>query len=343
MGGDTVIQTELDDFKSPNRKPWLILLILAIVAVVVWDRLRDKPEKKASEPRPMPEEAAAIQEQVAVEPTAEPPPPPAASARTAPTPAAAAAPAAALAAPVVASDTLFGLAQKYAADGERVRAREAYLTLLSRGNLPENLRADVETKLGALNVELVLTPLAMPGKVEHVVKSGESLEKIAKKYKTTVDSIQLGNGLANPNMIKAGDRLLVLTGAFEIDVSTDKHTLLVALNDEFFKRYLVGTGKMDKTPKGTFVITEKIKEPVWWRPDGKEVPFGNPENILGTHWMTLRATGETPDVHGYGIHGTWEDGSIGKAESAGCVRMLNREVEELFALIPSGTPVTIGK
>jgi len=57
--------------------------------------------------------------------------------------------------------------------------------------------------------------------------------------------------------------------------------------------------------------------------------------------MTLRATGDTEDVRGYGIHGTWEPSSIGKAESAGCIRMRNEEVEELYSLIPNGTAVEI--
>jgi lipoprotein-anchoring transpeptidase ErfK/SrfK len=46
-------------------------------------------------------------------------------------------------------------------------------------------------------------------------------------------------------------------------------------------------------------------------------------------------------VRGYGIHGTWEPGTIGKQASAGCVRLGNADVEELFIIIPVGTPVTI--
>ncbi|MDA0991414.1 MAG: L,D-transpeptidase, partial [Verrucomicrobia bacterium] len=117
--------------------------------------------------------------------------------------------------------------------------------------------------------------------------------------------------------------------------------LVVYLDGKFFKRYGVGTGKYGKTPLGEFEIYDKITEPVWWRPDGKEIPFGDPLNILGTRWMAIRATGDTPQVRGYGIHGTWDDSSIGKAESAGCIRMRNSEVEELFDLLPYLTPVRI--
>ena len=101
--------------------------------------------------------------------------------------------------------------------------------------------------------------------------------------------------------------------------------------------------KEGKTPEGTFVIATKIPEPPWYRDDGKMIPFGDKENILGTRWMSIKATGDTPSAEGYGIHGTWDVGSIGKAESAGCVRMINSDVEELYSLVPVGTRVVIRK
>jgi lipoprotein-anchoring transpeptidase ErfK/SrfK len=47
------------------------------------------------------------------------------------------------------------------------------------------------------------------------------------------------------------------------------------------------------------------------------------------------------DKPAYGIHGTIEPKSIGTQASEGCVRMLNKEVEELYSLVPVGTKVTI--
>lgn len=44
----------------------------------------------------------------------------------------------------------------------------------------------------------------------------------------------------------------------------------------------------------------------------------------------------------YGIHGTSEPWSIGKSNSSkGCIRMRNKEVQELYKMIPYNTPVTI--
>ncbi|MGB9197580.1 MAG: L,D-transpeptidase [Terriglobales bacterium] len=46
-------------------------------------------------------------------------------------------------------------------------------------------------------------------------------------------------------------------------------------------------------------------------------------------------------VKGYGIHGTNAPGSIGKAASTGCIRMGQRDLEELFAVVNVGDTVEI--
>jgi N-acetyl-anhydromuramyl-L-alanine amidase AmpD len=43
----------------------------------------------------------------------------------------------------------------------------------------------------------------------------------------------------------------------------------------------------------------------------------------------------------YGIHGTNKPWSIGQFASHGCIRMRNKDVEELFEWVPIGTPVRI--
>ncbi len=41
------------------------------------------------------------------------------------------------------------------------------------------------------------------------------------------------------------------------------------------------------------------------------------------------------------IHGTADEGAIGRPVSHGCVRMRNQDIMELFDLVPAGTPVEI--
>lgn len=220
-------------------------------------------------------------------------------------------------------------------------ARTNYLAALSDPDCG-NARENAEARLAAVDIELIFTPREMPGKIDYAIASGDSLKKIAYKHGTTVDLIVKGNNVPNPNRVQIGDRLRVLDKQeFAIIVSKSRNDLLVTMNGEFFKRYRVGTGKFSRTPVGTFKIVDKIPEPPWWKPDGKVVPFGDKENILGTRWMAIEATGTTPPAKGYGIHGTWDDTSLGQQSSAGCVRMNNGDVEELFTYVPIGTPVTI--
>jgi len=66
-------------------------------------------------------------------------------------------------------------------------------------------------------------------------------------------------------------------------------------------------------------------------------PFGTVQRrymgTLGTRRLDLG--------DGYGIHGTDEPNSIGHSVSHGCVRMLNKDVEQLYPMVPVGTPVYI--
>ncbi len=193
--------------------------------------------------------------------------------------------------------------------------------------------------LDEIHTSLVMDPYMMPEKTQYIVKSGDSLGKIASTYGTTIELLRKSNNIKG-DLIRVGDILRVLQGTFRITVDKSDNILTVYLNDRYFKTYRIGTGKYSKTPEGLFTVGDRIVHPPWWRSDGKQVPYGDPENVLGTHWLQLIAREDTA-LRGYGIHGTWEPETIGKYESAGCVRLLNSDVEELFSLIPSGTEVVI--
>ena len=171
----------------------------------------------------------------------------------------------------------------------------------------------------------------------HVVHSGEVLNVIARKYKTTSDSILFVNRM-NSDRIRINQRLRIDLSNYLIDVSIPefKMRLYRIWNGQtnFFKSYAVGTGKNDNTPRGDFIINLKQKEPIWYKDNSKPIPYGDPENALGTRWMAISSPG-------FGIHGTWEPDTVGKASSAGCVRMKNEDVEELYSLVKEGTVVHI--
>lgn len=194
--------------------------------------------------------------------------------------------------------------------------------------------------LGEVNMKLLKSSIMMPGKEYYTIQSGDFLLKIARKFNTTVSLLKAMNGMES-DVIRLGDRIVVFDSAFTVRVSKLRNELDLLHNGKLFKRYSVGTGKFGKTPAVEFAIVDKIIEPPWTRPaDNKQIEFGDPENVLGTRWMKI-VSSDHPELTGFGIHGTWERESVGQQSSAGCIRMLNEDVEELFDLVPRKTTVII--
>jgi lipoprotein-anchoring transpeptidase ErfK/SrfK len=172
----------------------------------------------------------------------------------------------------------------------------------------------------------------LPGLSEYVVKPGDSLYVIAKKYKTTPGMIQQLNQMKN-TVIRPDQKLKILSAPYSIKVSKAKNRLELYIGSDAIRTYSVSTGTNNSTPVGTFTITTKLENPTWYK-TGAVVPAGNKENILGTRWLGF-------SLIGYGIHGTTQPELIGTQATAGCIRMKNQDVEELYGMVPSGTSVTI--
>ena len=135
-----------------------------------------------------------------------------------------------------------------------------------------------------------------------------------------------------------------------IIVRTHERALYQVLPDGQAFRYLVAVGKEGFAWSGVARIGLKRKNPKWtppaemirrkpeyarWR-DG--MPGGIPENPLGVRALYLFDKGGDTMFR---IHGTNAPSSIGTAASSGCIRMLNREVVELFDNTPVGTKVIV--
>ena len=86
------------------------------------------------------------------------------------------------------------------------------------------------------------------------------------------------------------------------------------------------------SPTGEFTIVQRIPDPTWYA-KGKIVPPGK-SNPLGPRWLGL-------SKKGYGIHGTNNPASIGRNASHGCIRLRNRDIEELFEMVSVGDEVEL--
>lgn len=104
-------------------------------------------------------------------------------------------------------------------------------------------------------------------------------------------------------------------------IDIDEKTLYLLDGNKLIKKYVVATGKPSTpTPVGRWKIVNKAR----WG------------GGFGSRWMQL----DVPWGK-YGIHGTNQPSSIGYNASHGCVRMHNRDVEDLYTYVKYGTPVYI--
>jgi hypothetical protein len=118
-----------------------------------------------------------------------------------------------------------------------------------------------------------------------------------------------------------------------IVVSLEDRKLALVEDGQVKKVYSVAVGKPSTpSPVGTFTIERRVANPTYHH-NGKTVLPG-PGNPVGTRWMGL-------SKHGYGIHGTNEPKSIGKAASHGCIRMGQADLEEFYALVAEGDTVEL--
>lgn len=116
------------------------------------------------------------------------------------------------------------------------------------------------------------------------------------------------------------------------------------------ERYGVAVGAAGKNFAGNGTIARKAAWPSWTPTQNmvssqpelygslKGGMKGGPDNPLGSRALYLYQGGR--DTY-YRIHGTLDPSSIGKATSAGCIRMFNQDIIDMFDRVPNGTKVHV--
>jgi lipoprotein-anchoring transpeptidase ErfK/SrfK len=140
-----------------------------------------------------------------------------------------------------------------------------------------------------------------------------------------------------------------------VRISLAEHRLYVMQGERVLWSAVVGTGTGERlsgptrdwefsTPRGSFRVQRKERNPVWVLPDWVFVKRGEPipawdaperrvEDMLGDAALYI-----SPEI---AIHGTDQPELLGNGVSHGCIRMSNRDVLRLYAQIEVGTPVII--
>jgi lipoprotein-anchoring transpeptidase ErfK/SrfK len=155
----------------------------------------------------------------------------------------------------------------------------------------------------------------------------------------------------------------------KIEIDSRKQELRLLENGKVVKRYPVSTSKFGLgekngsfcTPRGAHIVRAKIGAGlplgavfVRRRPTGEVWTPELHARYPGRDWILTRIlwlSGREPGRNRLGdvdtmrryvyIHGTPDSSELGKPGSIGCVRMRNRDVAELFELVPAYTPVQV--
>ena len=218
--------------------------------------------------------------------------------------------------------------------------------------VPVSQLEPIQLRIRRLNQAWLLAPDGDWAAASEKVRDGDALERIVRRFRkdhglrVTVEMLRLFNGLRG-DLIYPGQTLRVPTGEIRIEIWKASFTMVLWIGEAVAGLYPVGLGNdLGPTPEGDFSIINRSEYPVWFRrgaPPGQAQvppydPVLNPDNPLGTRWIGFApADGR----EGLGIHGTNDDAAIGHKISQGCIRMLNRDVEEAYPLVPRGSTCTI--
>jgi lipoprotein-anchoring transpeptidase ErfK/SrfK len=121
---------------------------------------------------------------------------------------------------------------------------------------------------------------------------------------------------------------------YRVQVSIGKHLITVWKGNRKIDEEPAGLGRtVLPTPRGTFYITELLKQP-------------DPSGLYGPYAFGLSAYSDVLFNFGggrgeIGLHGTNDPAALGTDVSHGCIRISNSAIDKLAKLLPLGTPVQI--
>ena len=230
-------------------------------------------------------------------------------------------------------------------DSDGLYKSRHFYSLALRGKLSSLERNQIKKEVTKLNQKLIFSSLPTPDSTIYKVQPSDTIWNISRKFKVEAGGDQVLGHIKRVNRLQTSniypdDKLKIITGKFHLELSKNNFSMALYLDGDFIKEYPVAIGHLEDspTPLGTYHVTGKTPFPPWTKRDARgmeEIPYGDPRNILGTRWMSFK---ERPRL---GIHGTTVPQSIGQAVTNGCLRMYNKDVEELYDLIPNGTKVII--
>jgi LysM repeat protein len=216
-------------------------------------------------------------------------------------------------------------------DGELVSARDRLLYLMQY--FPESATYDEARRIvGEVNMDLLLSKIPTPGKVEHKVQRGEALVTIASRNHTTIDYIMRANGKTS-EFIFPDEPLTVYPLNFRVEISLGKGTVTVFDGEALFKEYKILDRNLPADIKAP--VSTTVSERVAWHGD-QPVNFTHPGYMSCAKWIRTGKIGLFIRQADPGSDGGGESRPYG-------VMVANEDLEELFTILRNGSKVDLVK
>lgn len=218
-----------------------------------------------------------------------------------------------------------------------LEARHALEDFLER--FPESTALDqAREALGDVNTRIFLSPVPAPEKQLYIVKSGDVLNRVAGRTKTTAELLVKANDLQG-TMLRIGQKLYVPPANFSLVISR-KHSKVTVLNDgRFFKQYAIrewppAIANAKKT--GAFAKQGgKVMDKIAWL-DGNRVIFSDKGYAQATHWINI----SIPHCTLYSEAPAGADSKTASKPPSG-IAIAPQAAAELAAMLSRGNPVTL--
>jgi LysM repeat protein len=225
----------------------------------------------------------------------------------------------------------FQAAAQLRQEGKLPEARAALTAFIEK--YPTGPHVDeAKDLLGEVNIDIFLSRTPSPEKEEYIVKSGDVLQKIAHKMKSTPELIMRMNKLSG-TMLRIGEHLLISHPDFAIFVQRKPKVLVLLDHGAFFKQYHVREEKL--APKQPARVQTKVAEVMAWK-GGKRVGIGSKDYVSSTRWIRLAAPAymiySLPDNAHPNLDQPPPPSGLGLAAT---------DAEELSTLVKAQMPVTI--
>jgi len=225
----------------------------------------------------------------------------------------------------------FQAAAQLRQDGKLLEARDALTAFIQK--YPSGAHVDeAKDLLGAVNVDVLFSPIPSPEKQEYIVKKGDVINRVAQKMKSTPELIMRTNNM-NGTMLHIGERLQIAHPDFGVIIQRKLKLLVLLDHNNFFKQYRLREEKLPgKQPPR---VTTKVAEVMAWK-NGKRVGFGTREFATSTRWIRLSA----PGYYLYSLPDASHPSQDQPPPTTG-LGMNAGDVEELSSLVNGKTPVTV--